>query len=89
MNDSKAGGSLEMNKDRYWDKLKRATPQLKDPETKMTISVAELKKVVQRAFEAGRLEDPPKTREEAAKEFAKLGRKKSPMESIFKDMFGG
>ena len=75
----------------YWDRLCRATPQLKDPETKMTITVASLQKQLEKAFNEGR-KHPIKTHKEAADEFAAFGKKSDPLgavEDIFGGMFGG
>ena len=71
----------------YWDRLCCATPPLKDPETKMKISVASFQEQLEEAFNEGR-KHPIKTHKEAADEFAAIGRKPD-IGDIFGGMFGG
>lgn len=39
--------------DAYWERLCRATPQLRNPDAKMTISVVAFRKAIQKSFKAG------------------------------------
>ena len=66
----------------YWKRLAESNPGLLDDELKLTITVASMRKQLQKAFEAGGTEDADK--KDAARAFEKFGRPRGPLEDLFK-----
>lgn len=72
-----------MSFSKYWSRLTKATPELKSEETKLTITVANLKKQLKKAYENG-------TRDQAgvAKQFADISKPEPSVSDLFGGMFG-
>lgn len=64
----------------YWQRLVAATPELADPEARMTITAASLRRTVERAYNQGRDDQLAGMRDQA-------GIEASDMPDFFKDLF--
>lgn len=67
----------------YWERRCQSTPQLRNEENKMTMTVAAFRVAQERAYQAG-VDDLS----EAADAFGKIKRR-NPITDIFDDIFGG
>ena len=77
---------IKLNSSQYWNRLKKSTPALEDPERKMKISVKELQRIVEKAFKEGQ-KHPEKTEQDLAKEVGAIG-KGNDIGDLFGGIFG-
>ncbi len=78
-----------MTFEKYWESRVLKTPQLADPETKMSIKVSALKKALQQTWNAAL--SGIKDKEDLAKKFEELGKGKGKGKGGFEelgDIFG-
>ena len=69
-----------MSFENYWEQLCRANPPLRDPDQVMRLTVASLRKAIERAYHQGRADE-----KEALKRDA--GIDESDMPDFFKELF--
>lgn len=65
----------------YWNRLCESTPQLRDPETAMRLTVASLRVALQRAYHQGRSDELADMKQRA-------GIEASDIPDFFKGLFG-